>query len=245
MHTAHGVIQGYNRQALVDAKHPVIVHAEAFGKGQDQEQVRPMLEGAKESTQAMGLGEEYCVGKILSADSNYHSDENLQTCAQEQLDASMPDNQFRQRDPRFARRQSLAPPPTEKFTVADFTCDPEQGGYRCPAGKLLQLKARQHRIKHLRYSRYEAQEADCRGCALREKCLQRPKTRRVQGDRETSVKKPFSTVSTPLHRIAARWRFLLKLKSLGWATNGDRDRYCDTRSQVGTTERQHERMIQS
>ena len=178
MFTAHGVLQGYNSQALVDAKHQVIVHAEAFGNGQDYGHVKPMLEGAKENTKAIGLGEEYFAGKILSADSNYHSDENLQTCAQEQLDAYIPDNQFRQRVPRFATQEPLAPPPDEKFTVADFTCDPEQGGYRCPAGKVLKLKARQHRIKNLLYGRYEAKEADWRGCALREKCLQSPETRR-------------------------------------------------------------------
>jgi Transposase DDE domain len=182
MHTAHGVLQGYNSQALVDAKHQVIVHAEAFGKGQDHGHVRPMLEGAKESPKAMGLGEEYFVDKILSAESNYHSDENLRTGAQEQLDAYSPDPHFRQRDPRFATQARHQPPTDEKvdekFTVADFTCDPEQGGDRCPAGKVLKLKARRHRIKHLLYGRYEAKEADCRGCVLREQCLQSPKTRR-------------------------------------------------------------------
>jgi hypothetical protein len=35
MKTSHGVIQGYNCQALVDSKHQIIVHAEAFGNGQD------------------------------------------------------------------------------------------------------------------------------------------------------------------------------------------------------------------
>jgi transposase len=207
MHTAHGVIQGYNSQALVNAKHQVIVHAEAFGRGQDHGHVRPMLEGAKESTKAIGLGEEYFVGKILSADSNYHSDENLQTCAQEQLDAYIPDNQFRQRDPRFATQEPLAPPTDEKFTVADFTCDPEQGGYRCPAGKLLKLKARQHRIKHLLYGRYEAKEADCRSCALREKCLQSSETRRrhlavlIEKVEETLSKKMRAKIDTPEARV--------------------------------------------
>jgi transposase len=33
MMTSHGTIQGYNGQALVDSKHQVIVHAEAFGEG--------------------------------------------------------------------------------------------------------------------------------------------------------------------------------------------------------------------
>src|SRR5512137_872453 len=35
MMTSHGAVQGYNGQALVDSKHQVIVHAEAFGEGQD------------------------------------------------------------------------------------------------------------------------------------------------------------------------------------------------------------------
>jgi transposase len=206
-HTTHGVIQGYNSQALVAAKHPVIVQAEAFGKGQDHGHVRPRLEGAKESTKAIGLGEEYCVGKIVSADSNYHSDENLQTCAQEHLDADIPDNQFRQRDPRFATPEPLAPPADEKCTVADFTYDPEQGGYRCPAGKFLKFKARQHRIKPLLYGRYEAKEADCRGCALREKCVQSSETRRnhlavlIEKVEETLSEQMRTTIDTPEARV--------------------------------------------
>ena len=33
MKTSHGTIQGYNGQALVDGKHQVVIHAEAFGSG--------------------------------------------------------------------------------------------------------------------------------------------------------------------------------------------------------------------
>src|SRR4029453_14065208 len=64
MFTAHGVLQGYNSQALVDAKHQVIVHAAAFGNGQDYGHVPPMVEGAKAHVQAIGLGEDYFAGKI-------------------------------------------------------------------------------------------------------------------------------------------------------------------------------------
>jgi hypothetical protein len=39
MMTSHGVVQGYNSQGLIDAKHQVIVHGEAFGNGQDHGQV--------------------------------------------------------------------------------------------------------------------------------------------------------------------------------------------------------------
>jgi hypothetical protein len=36
MLTSGGTIQGYNGQALVDDKHQIIVHGQAFGSGQDQ-----------------------------------------------------------------------------------------------------------------------------------------------------------------------------------------------------------------
>jgi transposase len=203
MFTAHGVLQGYNSQALVDAKQQVIIHAEAFGNGQDYGHVPPMLEGAKANTEAIGLGEDYFAGKILSADSNYHSEENLQACAHEQLDAYIPDNQFRQRDPRFATQARHHPPTDEKFTAADFTYDQEQDYYRCPGGKVLKLKARRHQIENNLYRRYEAEEADCQGCPLREQCLQTPEARRkhlaifIEKAKETLSQKMIAKIDTP------------------------------------------------
>ena len=47
MMTSHGAVQRYNSQALIDGKHQVIVHGEAFGDGQDHGHVPPMLTGAK------------------------------------------------------------------------------------------------------------------------------------------------------------------------------------------------------
>jgi predicted metallo-beta-lactamase superfamily hydrolase len=170
MFTAHGVLQGYNSQALVDAKHQVIVHAEAFGNGQDYGHVPPMLEGAKENVQAIGLPEDYFAGKIFSADSNYHSEENLKTCAQAQLEAYIPDPHLRRRDPRFARQARHQSSTDEKFTEADFPSDRDQDCYRCPGGKVLKLRARRHQVENNRYRRYEAQEAEGQGCPLREQC---------------------------------------------------------------------------
>jgi hypothetical protein len=46
MPSSHGVIQGYNAQALVNSKHQVILAAEVFAC-QDHENIKPMLEGAK------------------------------------------------------------------------------------------------------------------------------------------------------------------------------------------------------
>ena len=206
MFTAHGVLQGYNSQALGDAKHQVIVHAEAFGNGQDYGHVPPMLEGAKAKVQALGLAEEYFAGTIFSADSNYHSEENLQACAQEQLEAYIPDPYFRHRDPRFATPARYHPPTDDRVTVADFTYDRDHECYRCPGGKVLKLKARRHQIANNLFRRYEANEADCSRCPLRERCLQTPEARRkhlailIGKAKETLSHKMIVKIDTPQAR---------------------------------------------
>src|SRR5258706_14255498 len=58
MQTSHGVVQGYNAQALVDEKHQVIVHGLPSGSGQDHRQVAPMLAGARGMLELIGLSEE-------------------------------------------------------------------------------------------------------------------------------------------------------------------------------------------
>ena len=47
MKTSHGTIQGYNGQALVDKKHQVIVHAQAFGNAHDHKHLAPMIDAAR------------------------------------------------------------------------------------------------------------------------------------------------------------------------------------------------------
>ena len=67
MMTSHGVVQGYNSQALIDEKHQVIVHGEAFGNGQDHIHVPPMLEGALANLQSLGHGPGYVTEKIFTS----------------------------------------------------------------------------------------------------------------------------------------------------------------------------------
>jgi transposase len=206
MQTGHGVIQGYNSQAWVDAKYQVIMHAEAFGNGQDYGHVAPMVEGAKANLKAIGLAANYFEGKILSADSNYHSEANLKACAHEQLDAYIPDPHFRQRDPRFATQERHKQPTEEKFSLADFTYDEAQDCYTCPQGKLLTLEARRHKIGNHIYRRYEADEADCGACPLREQCLQTVETRRkhlavwVEHVNKTFSQQMIAKIDTPVAR---------------------------------------------
>ena len=106
MQTSHGVVQGYNAQALVDDQHQIILHAVPSGSGQDHRQIAPVLKGAQALLEHCGLSEALPLkAALLTADCNYHSETNLEACAAHGLDAYIPDNHFRQRDPRFATQE--------------------------------------------------------------------------------------------------------------------------------------------
>jgi transposase len=181
MPTSHGVVQGYNAQALVDDAYQVIVAAEVFGDGQDAQHLTRIMDRAKATMQGIGHGADYFAGTTVLADSNYFSDENLQTCEEEQLDAYIPDGNFRKRDPRFANQARYKPKKKntkkKRFGVEDFTFDEATQGYRCPNGALLRLKAREHRVRHRVYRYYAADEQDCQACQVRATCLSQKRTR--------------------------------------------------------------------
>ena len=186
MPTSHGVIQGYNAQALVDSKHQIIVHAEAFSN-QDQENLAPMLTGAKKNMQAIGKPLDYFKGRQISADSNYYSHANLALCQAESLEAYIPDMQFRKRDQRFSQQQRFkngihprrrSAQREKTFTAADFVFDAAKQVYICPQGKVLKCGARHQHNRYRVYDIYRARQADCTSCPVRSRCLSKPATSR-------------------------------------------------------------------
>ena len=178
MLTSHGTIQGYNGQALVDGKHQIIVHGEAFGSGQDAKHLEPMVDGAKDNLQKIGHCADYFKGKIFTADTNYHNQSNLKKCHDEQLDAYIPDLKFRNRDPRFATRPRNKPKKRKKFVLADFKYNKAADHYICPNGKVLKLNVKRHTSDHNIYRRYMADVKDCSRCSLTRRCFYRKNTKR-------------------------------------------------------------------
>ena len=186
MPSSHGVIQGYNAQALVDSKHQVILAAETFAS-QDHENLEPMLDGAKKNLLAIGKDKNYFEDKQLTADSNYHSLNSLTICKKEKIDAYIPDIQFRKRDPLFAEqerfkdgvhgRQRPDAKPT-LFTTADFSFDASKEVYLCPQGKELTCHAHNQVNRYRTYDVYHARIEDCAACPVRARCLSKPNTSR-------------------------------------------------------------------
>jgi len=195
MKTAHGVIQGYNSQALIDGKHQVIVHAQAFGQGQDYAHGPPMLDGAMQNLRVLGHGEDYFAGRILTADTNYHSAVNIGTCERMGLDAYIPDRFFRTRDSRFATRRR----PRGGFRLEDFRYDEGADQYVCPDGKRLKVTVQRTCADGIVRRKYVADEGDCGKCSFRARCLRAP------GGKRRYLSVPIGVESSNLsQRMAAR-----------------------------------------
>ena len=178
MLTSGGTIQGYNGQALVDDKHQIVVHGQAFGSGQDAQHLEPMVDGAKANMQEIGQRADYFKGKIFTADTNYHNQSNLKKCHDEQLDAYIPDLKFRNRDSRFATRPRNKPKKRKKFVLEDFKHNKAADHYICPNGKVLKLNVKRHTSDHNIYRRYMADVKDCSCCSLTHRCFYRKNTKR-------------------------------------------------------------------
>ena len=82
MVSSHGVVQGYNGVTVVDAKHQVIVKAEAYGDGSEQETLKPMVEGVDQIFKQMGHDHIYKEVKLI-ADSGFHSEANGEETGQQ------------------------------------------------------------------------------------------------------------------------------------------------------------------
>jgi len=184
--TSHGVMQGYNANAIVDEKHQIVVHAEAFGKGEDASSMEPMLDGAKENLEAIGW-EDPLKGKQVSADTGYYSVKNLDACKEYEVDAYVPDPQFRKRDIRFAdagrhrrsvdKRHERYKSKKRWFSVDDFKMDDRTGKLICPSGHGLYVRNRDFvTTDGYRATAYQAPKTACGDCPLRPKCLRNPDT---------------------------------------------------------------------
>jgi len=176
MKTTHGVIQGYNGLALVDAKHQIVVHAEAFGSGHEHDLLQPMIEAAKKTAAEAGLGEDYFQETRIIADTGCFEEDNLKYLETERVDAYIPDQQFRKRDPRFADMKRHKPSGKGLYTKEDFVYDKEKNCFTCPAGKILKY-SRYQRFNNTEGRVYISKRTQCRDCEMRNRCLASGNTR--------------------------------------------------------------------
>jgi transposase len=178
MKTGHGVIQGYNGQALVDDKHQIIVSAEAFGQGSDNDLLEPILDKALENMKELGETDDFFKDKTVIADTGYFSEENLKSAKDKEIDAYIPDQYFRKRDIRFDTKDRHNPDKQDKISRDDFKYDSENDVVVCPNGNKLTLsRGKLAKVKNFIYKRYIGKKSFCSVCPDRTRCLRNEKTK--------------------------------------------------------------------
>ena len=187
MATAKGVIQGYTGVAAVDARHQIIVDAQAHGTGSEQELLMDVVQAMRDAVPAV-MAEH----SLLTADAGYHSEANLKQLATMQVDALIADNQMRRRDARFATqaRHKDAPPVLHNksgnaatatvYQPHDFTYDATARTCVCPAGKSLYRKGSAIVVNGYLSAQFQGTLRDCVPCAQRALCLRTPATTKVR-----------------------------------------------------------------
>lgn len=183
MATGKGVIQGFTGVAAVDARHQIIIEAQAHGTGSEQELLLPVVR----ATQALATPE-----TLYTADAGYHSATNLKELAKADINALIADNGMRQRDERFKDqgRHKEKPDPlhnkahpkkaAKRYRPQDFTLDPATGICTCPAGKPLYRNGTNCIHNGHLATKYSGTLRDCLPCEQRAKCLRTPEKTKVR-----------------------------------------------------------------
>lgn len=197
MHTSHGTIQGYNGVAAVDSKHQIVIAAEAFGQGPENNLIGPMLTQVAERLDAGYLKQ----GK-LTADAGFHSKASIEHCEAQGVDAYIADGNFRKRDPRFADKPRHHPAPrrSKYFAPGEFDYNPVAGTCRCPAGKMMWKRFEAERDGK-QYITFTGHLNDCRDCPLQSRCMRRPPK---EVGRQVSLLKFQDTNANAIERMKAK-----------------------------------------
>ena len=188
MKTSHGTLQGYDGVATVDARHQVVVHAEAFGQPQEHELLMPMVEGTRENFQAIDRDANVFVRTALTADSGFHTEANVNALFAQRIHAYVADKLFRKRDARFAEadkygarhKAEIRQSRHSIYRPADFAYDPERQTCICPAGQALYHNGSACHIKSKEYVKFTGAKRACVPCSQRAQCLRYPERTQVR-----------------------------------------------------------------
>ena len=129
---------------------------------------------------------------MLSADSGYHSKDKLKELEARGIEAFIPDNGYRKRDPRYldqeqykAKPEALwdkSPKPVKPkgFRVCDFRVAEDFSHCICPPGKRLYRSGTNCNIGGRRAVKFKGTQRDCEKCPLRTQCLRHPQRTQVR-----------------------------------------------------------------
>jgi len=186
MTTSKGTIQGYNGVVTADKKHQVIIDAQAFGSGQEHHTLKPVLQSIKGRYQTLGISEDiYGDEVIVTADTGFANEANMQYVHEAGINAYIPDNQFRSRDPRFSKQKAKYGKRHQKpksqqakkvLPASEFVFDPVALSCVCPSGESLSFRGVREDSRGHKKATFEGRLNQCRHCDLKEDCMKNPQS---------------------------------------------------------------------
>ena len=126
----------------------------------------------------------YHDGAIVTADTGYANEADMQYLHGHGINGYIPDNQFRSRDPKFAdykTTHSTRPATTGQpkstqavLPASDFVLDPVKKTCTCPAGEAMWLRGEHEDAPGHHKLFFEGRLSKCRSCKLKQTCLRNP-----------------------------------------------------------------------
>ena len=165
---------------IAGEKHQIIIHAEAFGMGQEQATLKPMIEGIRKNLDDNVLNG----GCTVTADTGFSSEANMQYLYEEGIDAVVPGNQIRQRDPIFSdsvtyrnhkekRKLTRKEKATTRtiFASDSFSVNVKEKICVCTNGKQMLYVGDNFKTASGPHMRFRGMLIDCRACPLQSQCM--------------------------------------------------------------------------
>ena len=209
MTTSKGTIQGYNGVATVDKKHQIVVDAQTFGASQEHHTLKPVLTDIKDRYRRLGLSDDiYGDDVIVTADTGFSNAANDAYLKEEAINAYIPDNQFRSRDPKYKkqkdkygkRHQDTVKGVKPVIPASEFQFNLKQKTCRCPMGNDMWLKRESTQGEGRVHLYFEGRLTDCRRCPIKHECMRNPSSADTREGHGRQVSKTFS-----VHANATDW----------------------------------------
>jgi len=185
MLTSKGTLQGYNGVAAADKKHQIVVEAQAFGEGQEHHTLKPIIDGIRDRYRRAGISDDIIAEQVVvTADTGFANEANYEYLKTAKINAYIPDNQFRSRDPRHKhqkdtygkRHQDTAKGLMKVIPASEFVFNVKNKSCRCPAGNELWLKNETVESNGKQKLFFEGKLTDCRHCPLKKQCMRNPES---------------------------------------------------------------------
>ena len=163
--SSKGYVQGYIGTAVSDQKNQIIVNAQAVGSANEGEHLPLLLDATQEQLAAASVPRPKGKEPVFAMDSNYFSEENLQACKEQEVQALIPDiHEKRYREDNQEKR----------YEARDFMYNETGNYYECPAGKKLEYK-KTSVLGGREGKEYQAKANDCRSCPHSARCIRSKK----------------------------------------------------------------------